>query len=93
LAADSQYTLAVKTDGTLWAWGANGNGQLGDGTTVDKSAPASIGSGYVKVAAGLNRSFALKSDGTLWAWGENGIGQLGDGTTENKSTPVLIAPR
>ncbi len=67
-------------------------GQLGDGTTVNKSAPVQVGSGstWVSISAGYNHTFGLKSDGTLWAWGYNYYGEVGDGTTVNKSSPVQV---
>ncbi|MBM2815382.1 MAG: C-terminal target protein [Ignavibacteria bacterium] len=88
----AQHTLAIKSDGTLWAWGGNAYGQLGDGTITDKNTPVQIGSGtnWVKVSCGGAHTLAIKSDGTLWAWGRNIAGQLGDGTTTDKSTPVQI---
>lgn len=68
------YTLAIKTNGTLWAWGANDQGRLGDGTTTYRSSPVQIGTGtnWVSASAGVHGiSFALKSDGTLWGWGNS----------------------
>ena len=91
--AGQNYTLAVRTDGTLWAWGDNSSsGQLGDGTTTNRSAPVQVGTGtnWDSVSAGLLHTVAVKTDGTLWAWGNNGSGQLGDGTTTNRSTPVQV---
>jgi len=92
IAMGQNHTLALKTDGTLWASGYNNNGQLGDGTPESKSAFIQIGneSDWSTIAAGGNHSLALKSDGTLWAWGLNDNGQLGDGTNDNKSTPVYV---
>jgi alpha-tubulin suppressor-like RCC1 family protein len=68
--------------GKSYAWGRNGDGQLGDGTIVNKTAPSQVYglSGVVAVAAGETHSLALKSDGTVWAWGANNHGQLGDGS-------------
>jgi uncharacterized repeat protein (TIGR01451 family) len=82
--------LAVRNDGTVWAWGDNHSGQLGDGTTTDRSTPLQVGglSGVVAVATGGSHSLALKADGTLSAWGANYYGQLGDGTPQ----PAPIAP-
>jgi hypothetical protein len=92
LAAGGAHTLALKTDGSLWAWGYNEYGQLGDGTTVNKNTPVQVGTAndWVAVAAGGNHTIALKQDGSLWAWGRNGYGQLGDGTTANKPSPMRV---
>jgi hypothetical protein len=90
IAAGSDHSLILKIDGTLWACGANWRGQLGDGTTTDRSTPVQIMSGVQSMAAGYCYSLILKTDGTLWACGSNVYGQLGDGTTTNRSTPVQI---
>ncbi|MDO8804270.1 MAG: hypothetical protein Q7R35_07555 [Elusimicrobiota bacterium] len=92
IANGANHTVALKTDGTLWAWGYNGIGQLGDGTTVDKFAPVQIGTHkkWISIAAGAYHTIALKADGTLWAWGNNDAGQLGDATTANKSKPIRV---
>ncbi len=86
------HTIGLKSDGTLWAWGQNDQGQLGDGTNVSKSTPIQVGTddNWISVAAGFRFSIALKSDGTLWTWGRNNKGQLGDGTTTNKNIPTQI---
>ncbi len=86
------HTVAVKTDGTLWAWGDNTYGQLGDGTTIDHSSPVQVGTAtnWAAVGAGQYHTVAVKTDGTLWAWGDNTFGQLGDGTTTNHATPVQV---
>jgi alpha-tubulin suppressor-like RCC1 family protein len=84
------HSLALKSDGTLWAWGNNAYGQLGDGTNTDRNSPVQIGSGYSAISAGDQFSLALKTDGSLWAWGRNYYGQLGDGTNTNKNVPVMI---
>ena len=88
LAAGLDFNLVIKNDGTLWAWGRNNYGQLGDGTTVDRHTPIKVGSGFKAVAAGWGHSLGLKKDGTLWAWGMNHAGQLGDGTTNNSNKPI-----
>ncbi|WP_233612067.1 Ig-like domain-containing protein [Corallococcus sp. AB045] len=92
LAAGQFHTLALKQDGTVWAWGNNGEGQLGDGTTTDRLTPVQVPglTGVAALAAGLSHSLALKQDGTVWAWGHNGHGQLGDGTTIRRLTPVQV---
>ena len=79
----------IKTDGTLWAWGYNGDGQLGDGTTTDRNRPVKVMDDVVQVAT-YNHTLTIKTDGTLWAWGYNGDGQLGDGTETNRSSPVKV---
>ncbi len=88
----SYYSVGLKSDGTLWAWGNNVFGQLGDGTVIAKINPIQIGSDnkWVSISAGMRHTLGLKSDGTLWAWGGNNYGQLGDGTISNKISPVQI---
>jgi len=92
VSAGSDHTLAIKTDGTLWAWGANYRGQLGDGTTIQKTVPTRIGteSNWQKIAAGQAHSLAIKTDSTGWAWGFNGSGQLGVGSQVDSDIPKLI---
>jgi len=87
----STHTVAIKTDGTLWLWGANTNGQLGDNTTTNRSSPVqtvAFGTNWKQVTCGSNHTAAIKTDGTLWCWGENSSGQLGDNTATSKSSPV-----
>ena len=87
----SVHSLATKTDGTLWAFGNNSNGQLGSADTFNIS-PAQIGAltNWASVASGAHHSLGLKTDGTIWSFGKNNNGQLGDGTTVSKSSPVQI---
>jgi alpha-tubulin suppressor-like RCC1 family protein len=90
----SEHVLARKSDGTVWSWGWNSNGQLGNGTSGNQSALPVQASGLTsmtKVAAGQYHSLGLKSDGTVWAWGSNTVGPVGQGTMEgNYSTPVQV---
>jgi alpha-tubulin suppressor-like RCC1 family protein len=88
----SYHTHVLKTDGTLWAWGSNGVGELGDGTTTERHTPVQIGTDadWVSVAAGTFYTLALKTDGTLLSWGGNSSGQLGDGTTPWQYSPIRI---
>ena len=90
VAAGWFHTLVIKKDGSLWAWGANNYGQVGNGTTTNQLTPVHIMDDVVAVAAGGFHSLALKSDGTLWAWGCNDKGQLGDGTTDDSLIPKQI---
>jgi alpha-tubulin suppressor-like RCC1 family protein len=83
--------LALKTDNTLWAWGENANGQVGDGTIISRSSPVQIGllSDWSSVSAGRT-SGAIKTNGTLWAWGFGTFGSIGDGASVSRSSPVQI---
>ncbi len=93
VSAGEDHTLALRSDGTLWAWGGDAEGQLGIGeTTTTVSSPAQIGDGrdWEAVAAGRRFSLALKSDGTLWAWGANGNGQLGVGDGAQRTSPTRV---
>ena len=90
IAAGEAHTLAIKTDDTLWAWGLNTNGRLGDGTTTQRTLPVKIMDDVAKVSAGNAHSAAIKNDGSLWTWGLNGCGRLGDGTTTTRINPVKI---
>jgi len=99
VAAGFEHTLAVKSDGTVWTWGFNGNGRLGDGTTTDRWAPVQVLgvggtgtlSGVAAVAGGDNHTLAVRADGTVVAWGFNGNGQLGDNTLTERSSPIQVA--
>ncbi|MCP4108172.1 MAG: choice-of-anchor D domain-containing protein [Desulfobacteraceae bacterium] len=85
IAAGGNHTLAIKkSDGTVWAWGMNTEGQLGDGTNTDKNTPVQVSNlGNVStVVGGNNHTVALREDGAVWTWGRNNEGQLGDGTYE-----------
>lgn len=86
------HNLGIKSDGTLWAWGYNKYGQLGDGTTTNRSTPVQVSgvANPVAISAGGDHSLDVKTDGTLLAWGNNAYGQLGDGTTTNRLTPVAV---
>ena len=92
VSAAGGHTVALKNGGSLWSWGNNEYGQLGDGSTIDKHEPVQIGTDTDWRMASARGSFtvALKADGTLWAWGNNNYSQLGDGTTVHKVRPVQI---
>jgi alpha-tubulin suppressor-like RCC1 family protein len=91
-ATDHKFTLAIKTDGTLWAIGDNNNGQLGLGDTTARTTLTQVGSAtnWAKVYAGEKHALAIKTDGTIWAWGINNFGQLGIGSTTQQTNPQQI---
>ena len=86
----SRHSLAITEDGTLWAWGDNRYGQLGDGTTNNSSVPVKIMENIAAVSAGLWHSMAITNDGTLWGWGMGYFGRIGDGTMYERHSPVKI---
>jgi alpha-tubulin suppressor-like RCC1 family protein len=94
LAAGATHSLAVKADGTVWAWGRNNSGQLGDGTTGNgvRAVPTQVSglTNVVLVAGGGDHSLALKADGTVWGWGSNSSGQLGSSTPSMRTTPAQV---
>ena len=85
-------TFAIKRDGSLWAWGLNQHGQLGQGDTVNRGAPVRVGtdSDWMAIAAGWSHVLALKRDHGLWAWGNNQYGQLGLGDTVDRLNAVRV---
>jgi len=100
ITASSDFNFAIDTDGSVWAWGGNIFGELGDGTTSGQACwnggpckplpakSASLGNNVLSVHSTSLSSCAVKNDGTLWCWGKNDYGQLGDGTMIDKSSPV-----
>ena len=91
ISAGNNFTAAIKTDGTLWTWGENGAGRLGDGTVSSRTSPGTVAGGgttWSRICAGCLHTAAIKTDGTLWTWGGNTCGQLGDGTITSRNSPV-----
>ena len=87
------HCLTILSDGTVWAWGNNSSGQLGDGSTTNRARPVQItpppGVSFVEVAAGGVHSLALDTHGNVWAWGDNTYGELGDNQAETYSTTPI----
>ncbi len=92
IGAGERHELAIKIDGTLWAWGQNRCGQLGIGNVQRQKEPTLVGTDrdWVQAAGGRCHTLALKADGSLWAWGLNSDGQLGNGSLTQQVTPVKI---
>ena len=98
IAAGGYHSLALADDGTVYAWGYNPTGQLGNGATVDSRTPVAVkatgtpmaGKNIIKIAAGVHNSLALASDGTVYTWGRGEFGQLGNGTTTDSNIPVAV---
>jgi alpha-tubulin suppressor-like RCC1 family protein len=92
VSAGNRFSLAIKNNGTLWSWGWNFTGQLGNTTIIDLNLPAQVGTAndWFLIDAGDQHSLAIKTTGTLWAWGNNTFGQLGDGTNTTSLFPIQI---
>ncbi len=95
IAAAESHSLALKKDGTVWSWGYDAGGQLGnDAILANKPTPVRVAAltGITAISTGWWHSLALKNDGTVWAWGHDNYGQLGDNADlEGKPTPVRVA--
>ena len=93
MAAGTYHSVAVDGAGSVWTWGSNTDGQLGNGTNIPSFVPVKVAglTGIIAVAAGERHTLALSSSGALFAWGDNSFGQLGDGTTISRNTPQQIA--
>ena len=93
ISGGQDFSLALKNDGTVWAWGQNNYGQLGNGYTTSTNTPVQVSglTGVMFIAAGGEFALALKRDGAVWAWGWNGYDQLGDGTRCRPAYPRASA--
>ncbi len=98
VAAGLVHTCAVRSDGTVWCWGRNDKGQLGDATTTDATSPVQVTgpggtgtlTGIASITAGAEFTCATGTDTTVRCWGENSDGQLGDGTSTDATSPVQV---
>jgi alpha-tubulin suppressor-like RCC1 family protein len=91
IAGGHGHTVVLTPDGRVFTWGWNQYGQLGDGTTITRTAPTDTGlTDVVAVAAGVWHTIVLKADGTVWTFGDNALGQLGDGTLTVRTSPVQV---
>tara|TARA_R100001015_G_C4571665_1_gene129630 strand:- start:268 stop:936 length:669 start_codon:yes stop_codon:yes gene_type:complete len=93
MACGSTNNYAIKTDGSLWSWGTNFSGKLGDNTTIQRSSPVQVGTDttWSKVAATSGSAFGLKTDGSLWSWGYNNLaGALGQNDRTARSSPTQL---
>jgi alpha-tubulin suppressor-like RCC1 family protein len=92
VACGYQHTSAIKTDGTLWMWGKNNYGQIGNNNSTNTLTPVqtiAAGTNWKQVACGQYFTTAIKTNGTLWSWGRNLAGELSDNTTTHRSSPVV----
>jgi len=92
VSAGTVFSLALKTNGTLWSWGRNDTGQLGNNTTVDLNIPTQVGTAtdWMLIDAGEQHSLAIKTNNSMWAWGANGFGQLGNGNNTTSLVPIQV---
>ncbi|RXR21807.1 RCC1 domain-containing protein [Flavobacterium stagni] len=93
IAAGTGFSLALKNNGTLWSWGLNSTGQLGQNNTTNLNLPTQVGiaTDWLKIEAGDQHALALKTNNSLWSWGNNTTGQLGDGSFNTSLIPIPIA--
>merc|ERR1712130_496825 len=90
IAVGTDNSFAIGNDGSLWAWGSNQDGRLGDGSVEDRRKPVRVLEGVRSVVAGFGHAFAVTEDGALMAWGGNAYGQLGLGNEPSSRHPVKI---
>jgi alpha-tubulin suppressor-like RCC1 family protein len=93
VSAGTHYSCGVTTGGAAYCWGWNSVGQLGDGTTTDRTTPVPVLGGltFARVSAGYYHTCGVTTTGAAYCWGENNYGQLGNGTTTPSTVPVKVA--
>jgi len=86
------HAVGLQLGGSVWAWGENGYGQIGNGTTINQATPVQVGGivGATAVSVGDVHTAVLRSDGTVFTWGHNDHGQIGNGTTADQLTPLAV---
>ena len=91
--AGSAHTCGLTTGGAAYCWGSNGYGQLGDGTSGNRTSPVAVAGGltFQALSAGQSHTCGLTAGGAAYCWGANSLGQLGDGTSSNRTSPVAVA--
>src|ERR1019366_285477 len=91
ISCGSYHSTALKSDGTLWTWGYNNHGQLGNGNTTNANSPSQVGSSvWAGITGGLYYTTGWLADGTGWTWGDNTYGELGNGNTTDQHSPVQV---
>lgn len=92
VSAGNRFSLAIKTNGTLWSWGLNNVGQLGISNLINQNLPVQVGtaSNWLKIDAGNQHSLAIDTTGFVYAWGDNTFGQFGNGTNTSSLTPIMV---
>jgi alpha-tubulin suppressor-like RCC1 family protein len=92
VSAGADHSMALKSDGSVWTWGENNDGRLGDGTKTNRAKPVKVTglANVIDIGNGRLHSLAIERAGSAWTWGLNSDGQLGDGTTTNRTAPVKV---
>ena len=92
ICAGGNSSFFLSQDGSVWGWGLNSEGEIGDKTTINKSSPILVvgNHSFIKIFTKYKHSLAKKQDGSIWSWGWNSFGGLGDGTNSSRSSPVLV---
>jgi alpha-tubulin suppressor-like RCC1 family protein len=86
------FSQALKSDGSVWTWGNNGSGVLGDNTIINRSSPVSVvgAHSFILIGCGSSHAMGLKSDGSAWGWGNAGAGRIGSGSVADRSSPFSV---